>query len=246
MTPNQPQSGSSKLPTITIVVLVAMIIALLYIGYDKLSDTTGNTDDLTNIPLDTAQRSLAMQGQPELIAPVDSLADTSATPSPVDLSQEEPPVEPTVTDKSKDKTPEDDEASDEKPVAEKPKPAVTEEKPTPVPDEKKPEMPKSGGTTTTYTVGSGETFYGIASRLNMKLTTLKALNPNVSEADVKAGVTKLNVKVRAVHTVGAGDVLRVVAEKYGVSKEALMKANGKTKDFAQRGERLIIPFAEKQ
>jgi len=72
------------------------------------------------------------------------------------------------------------------------------------------------------------------------------MNPNVSEEDVKAGVTKLNVKVRTVHTVGPGDLLRVVAEKYGISKEALMKANGKTKDYAQRGEKLIIPFSDKQ
>ena len=246
MATNQPQSEGSRLPTITLAVLVAMIIALLYIGYEKLSDTTGNTDDLTNIPLDTAQRNVAMQGQPELIAPVDSLVDTTATPSPVDLSQEEAPADPTVADSpKKEKKEEGDVASDEKPANEKPKP-VTEEKPKPTTEEKKPETPKAGAVTTTYTVGSGETFYGIANRLNMKLSTLKALNPNVSEESVKAGVTKLNVKVRAVHTVGPGDVLRIVAEKYGISKEALMRANGKTKDFAQRGEKLIIPFAEKQ
>lgn len=246
MATNEHQSEGSRLPTITLAVLVAMIIALLYIGYEKLSDTTGNTDDLTNIPLDTAQRNVAMQGQPELIAPVDSLADTTATPSPVDLSQEEAPADPTVADQPKNqKKEEGDEASDEKPASEKPKPA-TEEKTKPTTEEKKPETPKTGAVTTTYTVGSGETFYGIANRLNMKLSTLKALNPNVSEESVKAGVTKLNIKARAVHTVGPGDVLRVVAEKYGISKEALMRANGKTKDFAQRGEKLIIPFAEKQ
>lgn len=234
MASNQQQSGSSQLPTITLAVLVAMIIALLYIGYEKLSDTTGNTDDLTNIPLDTAQRNLAIQGQPELIAPVDTLTDTTATPSPVDLSQEEAPADPTVAEQPKAEG--DNVASGEKPAAEKPRPTV---------EEKKPDL-KPGGVTTTYTVGSGETFYGIANRLNMKVSTLKALNPDVSEEDVKAGVTKLNVKVRAVHTVGPGDFLRVVAEKYGISKEALMQANGKTKDFAQRGEKLIIPYAEKQ
>jgi len=41
-----------------------------------------------------------LQGEPELIAPVDSLVDTTATPSPVDLSQEEPPVETVVVDKN--------------------------------------------------------------------------------------------------------------------------------------------------
>jgi LysM repeat protein len=80
----------------------------------------------------------------------------------------------------------------------------------------------------------------------MKVSTLKALNPGVSEGEVKSGVTKLTVRVKAVHTVGAGDVLRVVAAKYGISKEALMKANHKTKDIATRGEKLIIPLAAKE
>ena len=74
-------------------------------------------------------------------------------------------------------------------------------------------------------LAAGETFYGVANRYNMKINTLKALNPGVSESDIKAGVTKLNVKAMAVHTVGPGDVLRVVAQKYGVSKEAIMRAN---------------------
>ena len=146
-------------------------------------------------------------------------------------------------------------------VAEKTKPEKPVEKPAVeklvIVEKPKPEKPvdevvtekltvKPGGTTSTYTVGSGETFYGVANRYNMKINTLKELNPGVSESDIKAGVTKLNVKVLAVHTVGPGDVLRVVAEKYGVSKEAIMRANKKTKDLATRGEKLIIPLPEKQ
>ena len=124
----------------------------------------------------------------------------------------------------------------EKPKAEKPKEEVAVEK----------AKIKPGGVSSTYTVGNGETFYGVANRYNMKINTLKELNPGVTESDIKAGVTKLNVKALAVHTVGPGDVLRVVAQKYGVSKEAIMKANHKTKDIANRGEKLIIPFPEKQ
>jgi len=148
-----------------------------------------------------------------------------------------------------------------KPVVEKPKVVKKEETPksetrpkeeTPKPAKPKEEVViekatvKPGGVTSTYTVGSGETFYGVANRYNMKLATLKELNPGVSESDVKAGVTKLNVKAMAVHTVGPGDVLRVVAQKYGVTKEAIMRANKKNKDIATRGEKLIIPFPEKQ
>ena len=69
---------------------------------------------------------------------------------------------------------------------------------------------------------------------------------NASVSEVKAGVTKLKVQVKAVHTVGPGDVLRVVASKYGVTKEALMKANGKSRDFSERGEKLIIPFPDRK
>lgn len=134
----------------------------------------------------------------------------------------------------------------EKPVEkvkpkDKPKPEVADEKTEIV----RPKI-KPGGVASKYTVGAGETFYGVASRYNMKINTLKELNPGVSESDIKAGVTKLNVKAMAVHTVGPGDVLRVVAQKYGVSKEAIMRANKKDKDIAQRGEKLIIPFPEKQ
>lgn len=100
-----------------------------------------------------------------------------------------------------------------------------------------------GGEQITHEVKSGETFSDIASRYNLKTETLKGLNSTVSE--VKSG-SKLKVQVKAIHTVGPGDVLRVVAEKYGVSKSALMKANGKTKDFSERGEKLIIPFPEKK
>ena len=96
----------------------------------------------------------------------------------------------------------------------------------------------------THEVKSGETFSSIASRYNLKTETLKGLNSSIS--DVKAGTTRLKVQVKAVHTVGPGDVLRVVAEKYGVTKSALMKANGKTRDFSERGEKLIIPFPEKK
>nr|WP_293842523.1 LysM peptidoglycan-binding domain-containing protein [uncultured Arsenicibacter sp.] len=237
MSAHQQQSGSSQLPAITLAVLVAMIIALLYIGYEKLADTTGNTDELTNIPIDSVQRNLSLEGEPELIAPVDTLVDTTATPAPVDLSQETPPAEA-----APEETKPAAEGEETKTAASETKPPVEEK---PKPEEKKPDIPK-GGLTTTYTVGDGETFYGIANRLNMKVSTLKAMNPNVSEESVKAGVTRLNVKARAVHTVGPGDVLRVVAEKYGISKEALMRANGKTKDFAQRGEKLIIPYADRQ
>ncbi len=240
--------GSSTLPAITLLVLAGLIVALLYVGYEYVADDTGGAEELTNVALDTTTRSLASQGDPELITPLDTLSDTTSTPIPVDLSQANPPVEEPSTDATVEDVAEDNrEKTEGKPTAEELEKPV--EKPKPVPADEKPVEKiavKSGGVSSSHIVDAGETFYGIANRYNMKLSTLKELNPDVTEDQVKSGVTKLKVKAMAVHTVGAGDVLRVVAQKYGVSKEAIMRANGKSKDLATRGERLIIPFPEKQ
>ncbi len=102
------------------------------------------------------------------------------------------------------------------------------------------------GETAKYTVKSGETFFGIANKFNVSASTMKKLNPGVDPEGIKVGVTKLTVPVQAVHTVGPGDILRVVAIKYGISVEQLMAANGKTKNFSERGEKLLIPKKEKE
>lgn len=265
-TPSNPRpSGSSGLPALTLVVLVGLIAALLYVGYDYITDDTNGSDELTSMPLDTVlQRPLA-QNDPEMLMSPEEV-DTSSQPAPVDLSQATPPADAPVADAKAEEVAEDNrETTDGRPgpaekataakaVAEKPAPKPVTAKPVEKPKAGKPKEEvvlvkpklKAGGVASSYTVGAGETFYGVANRYNMKLSTLKELNPGVSESDVKAGITKLNVKAMAVHTVGPGDVLRVVAQKYGVSKEAIMRANKKSKDIANRGEKLIIPFPEKQ
>ncbi len=246
--PNQP----SNLPAITLAVLVALILALLYVGYEYIADTSADAKEFSNIVIDSTNRqSKITPEEPVLINPEEA-PDTAGQPVPVDLSQSTPATdEPVATAdaiaEDNRENPTEGEAN-EKPVTEKPateKP-VTEKPVVEKPAPEKPAMPKTGGVSSVYTVGAGETFYGVANRYNLKVSTLKALNPGVSENSVKAGITKLTVKVRSVHTVGPGDVLRVVAQKYGISKEALMRANGKAKDIAQRGEKLNIPFAEKQ
>lgn len=248
--PNPRPGQPSNLPAITLAVLVALILALLYVGYEYIADTSADAKEFSNIVIDSTNRQgKTTTEEPVLINPEEA-PDTAGQPLPVDLSQSAPATaEPVATAdviaEDNRETPVEKPAN-EKPVPEKPtteKPAVGE-KPTAAAE--KPATPKTGGVASVYTVGSGETFYGVANRYNLKVSTLKALNPGVTENSVKAGITKLTVKVRAVHTVGAGDVLRVVAQKYGISKEALMRANGKTKDLATRGEKLNIPFAEKQ
>lgn len=108
----------------------------------------------------------------------------------------------------------------------------------------KKEAPKSSysGETAMHTVKSGETFFAIANKFNTSQDQLKALNPDLNPNNIKVGVTKIKVPVQAVHTVGPGDILRVVAGKYNVSVDALMAANGKTKNHAARGEKLLIPI----
>lgn len=101
------------------------------------------------------------------------------------------------------------------------------------------------GETAIHVVTEGETFFGIANKFNTSSDNLKALNPDVNPNGIKVGVTKIKVPVQAVHTVGPGDILRVVASKYGITLEALMAANGKKKNNAQRGEKLLIPHKKK-
>ncbi len=121
----------------------------------------------------------------------------------------------------------------EKPKAEPEKPKETKKLVAEIPD---------GGMVIPHVVQSGETFFGIANRYNLKAEVLRALNPDVDPQTLKVGVTRLKVKIKAKHTVGPGDILSVVAKKYDISKKALMDANKLTKDFAKRGDELIIPL----
>ena len=105
-----------------------------------------------------------------------------------------------------------------------------------------PEVAAPAGKSHAITVEKGETFSAVARKFGLKVDQLKALNPGVNPDGIKSGVTKLNVKIQAIHTVGPGDIMRKVAEKYGVSKQAIMDANHKKDNITLRGEVLIIPL----
>lgn len=223
----RPKEPARNLPMAVLLVLVGIICALLYIGWKYMSDDTSGGDDLTAVPADTVAK--AMSNQPEEEAPATETQSTaSATNGLPEVSV------PKVGDKNEATAVKEEKPKDEKPKEEKPK----EEKP-------KIEIP-AGGESYTHTVGEGETFFGIANRYNIKKETLKAMNPGVDESGIKVGVTKLKIRIKAIHTVGPGDIIRVVSKKYDVSQTLIMQANKKTKNVAQRGEKLIIPFAEKQ
>ncbi|GHB56762.1 LysM peptidoglycan-binding domain-containing protein [Persicitalea jodogahamensis] len=204
---------TSRLPLITLLSLLAIIVALFVIGWEYISDDAKGSDEVTNTVPDTTSKYIPPDIRDE---PEDIGNETEDTSLPDNVGSavavQDPPA----------------------PVVEKPKP---EPKPTPKPA-------NVGGKEITHTVASGETFFGIANRYNLSTETLRSLNPQLTNTstDLKAGVTKLNVRVQAVHTVGPGDVLRVVAKKYNISKQQLMEANGKSRDYAERGEKLVIPF----
>lgn len=209
-----PAEGSSTLPKAVLIILLGVIVLLLFIGWQYLNDTPSNADEM--IPTRPDVVSAQMEDGDE----VDELADAEGFEEPSrgipDISI---PSSGVVTDES---------------------PAVS----TPTPIENKPKQvaaAPSGNNTHVHKVASGETFYSIATRYNLSVDQLKVSNPSVDPANIKVGVTNIKVPVRAIHTVGPGDILRIVAQKYDISVQELMKANGRTKNFAQRGEKLVIP-----
>lgn len=210
----RPVEETSQLPTITLFVLIVMVIALLFVGWQSMKDDGAKEDELVS----KRPNSIAVSGQ--------NGADAVMIPSPLEETGED-----IVAKEEKKKT--------EKKIEPK-KEEVDKKEEKPKEESKKVKIPK--GETISHTVQAGETFYGIANRYHISKSTLQSLNPGISQDGIKVGATKLNVKIQTIHTVGAGDVLRIVAQKYGISKQALMDANKKTKDLAERGEKLIIPL----
>ncbi|MFS0491993.1 LysM peptidoglycan-binding domain-containing protein [Leadbetterella byssophila] len=196
----KPKQGASNTPAVVLVILFAIVVLLLYAGWNLMSDDASNIVDMKSIDSDLVQ--------------VDE--------KPVEEEDEDIVEEVTLPEPEK----KEEKKEEVTPVVEKP---TTSYK----------------GETSTYTVKAGETFFAIANKFNTSSDNLQALNPDVNPSLIKEGVTKLKVPVQAVHTVGPGDILRVVANKYGISVEALMAANGKKKNFAERGEKLLIPHKNK-
>lgn len=202
----------SRLPAVTLLILSVLVLALLYVGYDYLTDEPGDLTEVANTDPEGEVVSLDIYNEP----------------SEVDASNSGPVPVP----------------GGKKPDA-KETPAKTET--AAKPEEKKATQtatPKDGQIYS-HTVASGETLSSIATRYNLTVETVRSLNPSLKTNEaVKAG-QKVNVKVKAVHTVGPGDILRVVGQKYGVSVDLIMRANNKSKNHAVRGEKLVIPFSEK-
>ena len=239
----RPNEGSS-LPGVTFGVLVLIILGMLYIGWEYLADRPGETLTSPKISQESAQSVEKEEVAEEPKAKVIDVAQEGIDASKQTPKSQESKLEKKVVEQKKPEI-----AKEEKPKQKPEKVVVVEQEKPKAEEETKAEVliPK-GGVAQTHTVDIGETFYGLANRYNMKWATLKALNPKIKDVnkDFKVGVTKVNLRIKAVHTVEAGDVLRKVAQKYGISKELLMTANGKTSDMAERGEKLIIPYPTKE
>jgi len=194
------ENNSANLPVITLIVLLATVVALLFVGYEHFLGP--ETSSLTKAQTLESQDELPVENVPTMVISDSTDTDTSSI-SPdqaaIDLEQQRKEAEA-------EKVPEE---TVEEPV----------------------------GKSYSYQAESGESAESIAKNFGITVEQLKAMNPS----GIKAG-SKVKVKIQAIHIVGKGDVLRVVAEKYHVSKKALMEANHKKEDVTMRGEELVIPL----
>ncbi len=88
--------------------------------------------------------------------------------------------------------------------------------------EKVPEtvVEEPSGKSFSYQAEAGESAETIAKHFGLSVDQLKAMNPS----GIKGG-SKVKVKVQAIHIVGKGDVLRVVAEKYHNLEKSFVVSN---------------------
>jgi len=199
------ESSSSNLPVITLMILVATLAGLVFVGYEHFLGP--QTDKLVKAEK-LVEEDETYLGDVASTMVVDSTMDiapdttkvASADSAAIDLEKQKKEAEAEIV----------------------PEEAVVAE---------------PAGKSYSYQSASGESIAAIASRFGLTSDQVKAMNPG----GIKAGA-KVKVKIKAMHTVGPGDVLRVVAEKYKVSKQSLMAANNKKEDITLRGEQLIIPL----
>lgn len=199
---------SSKLPVITLGILLLTLVGLIAVGFEHF--VSPDKDELIRAEKFVESEEVATDAvQVEIDSTVDA-ADSLIVPKDSIIGK-----------------------SEEEELAEQKKEAEAEVV---------PEVATPAGKSHAITVEKGETFSAVARKFGLKVDQLKAMNPGVNPDGIKSGSTKLNVKIQTLHTVGPGDILRVVAEKYGVSKQAIMEANHKKDDVTLRGEVLVIPL----
>ncbi len=95
--------------------------------------------------------------------------------------------------------------------------------PSPDPSPSPQPVPTSAGT---YRVQWGDTMRKIAARLNVSLSDLIAVNPQIANPNLIYFGQLIYIPASAsVYTVQRGDTLRIIAARYGTSVEALLSLN---------------------
>jgi LysM repeat protein len=92
----------------------------------------------------------------------------------------------------------------------------------------------------TYKIRKGDTMYKIAARFGNKPADIMSLN-GLSDMSVQAD-KEIKVKIKALHTVGEGEGLLAIADKYGVPLKSIKAANSLTSEGLSAGLQLIIPL----
>lgn len=210
-----PGKKGPDIALIVLCILAAIVLVLLVMGWEYMSDDVVQTTELVTAPM----AATTDKEENRLVTKAEKTSNNAAS-----VTKEEAPKPSTAS------------------IANKPASNASTSPSTSSP------KPATGNGIITHTVKPGETFSAIARRYNVTNATLQSWNPAIkdTEKDIKANTTQLQVKVKALHKVGPGDVLDVVSKKYGVDKSLIMAANGKTADLATRGETLVIPFPEKK
>lgn len=91
-----------------------------------------------------------------------------------------------------------------------------------------------------YKIRKGDTMYKIAAKFGNKPADIMSLN-GLTDMSVQAD-KDIKVKIKGIHTVGGGEGLLSVAEKYSVPAKSIKVANGLTSDVIPAGSKLIIPL----
>lgn len=95
-----------------------------------------------------------------------------------------------------------------------------------------------------YTVKSGDTLYGIAQKYNITVDELKRLNnltSNTLQIGQKLIVSTTGNSTETTYTVSKGDTLYGIANKFGVSVDAIKSLNNLSSNTLQIGQVLKIP-----
>lgn len=97
----------------------------------------------------------------------------------------------------------------------------------------------------TYTVQKGDTYYLIAKKCGVSLDELLRIN-NATQSTVLYSGKKIKIPSsgsgQTKYTVQKGDTYWTISQKYGISLDALLEANGATNDpYLEIGDSVIIP-----